>query len=944
MDPVAAVTIGKALGKLLSVGYGLYKAGREYGQDLDKDVAAIQGLADLGMQLAGWLPAHAPPRLQAQGVALLTSAFGQAWREHFGPRYAFENPREITEHFEAAVQWALGSAGAGVEEGLPAARPMELAAMLKEPAQTPCYRALWDAFLRRDLANLRRRWSAPLIEIGSGADRRRFEQIFSRACAEALSSRGGRELSAAVLELPSERAAWVQRLLIGDLATWGERHVFGNVLGHAALPEMPLSGMYVEPLAVQRGQPDDRPGPVRARIRELLKRHPLVVVSADFGHGKSLTARHLALDAARRFLEDKETPGPELELPVFIRCQEALTDPTIELRRIVQRAQWHQLRALGAALRETDAALGPPAEGQSTLFLIDGLDEAALVERVVVDLLRHLRGQILDRHRGVIFSRPHSLPTRELEQWGIPVLELCPFDLGRTDDGSEVDGGQVGQWLARWNRYSQRPAVTVDAFRERDLLLLAQTPILLFMIAYTWGDLETLYPEWQARTDATPQAGANAYAEEDDQRRRSWALRNRLYEAFFRAIAWGKYQYDVDQHPHIAAAARHVLARMKERELLPNFPAPADSGAARARTAEERKDAERTELTAAMLWLMARVAWESRCMEQQNKELNLRRVENLLEAELGVEDDATQHVISNGLLLALQADLARGGQRILFGHKSFREFLVARCWEAHLLLLVTRPEQEEKQERLRHLEGVLRRGRLLDREDRSFDFLRARLFQWPEAERRRLFDWAERTFNDDRLEAEGGRPTSLLADTRYLLREAALAIGSAVRSERGIRAGTPFSLRSLIASFWARNSVVLVDAPGLESPGAMLRLADIEGVDLTGADLREAHLGGASLALSNLRGIDLSRARVGRADLGGADLRGAKLRGAYLKGTDFSGADLRGADLGEALLSNTDLRGAKTAGTRIDALPPNATIAGPWESRARPASDEAGEA
>ena len=59
-------------------------------------------------------------------------------------------------------------------------------------------------------------------------------------------------------------------------------------------------------------------GPVLDAIKEHLEKHNVVVVSADFGHGKSLTARTLAWTLAEQYLGAAE--GHKSEFPVFVEC------------------------------------------------------------------------------------------------------------------------------------------------------------------------------------------------------------------------------------------------------------------------------------------------------------------------------------------------------------------------------------------------------------------------------------------------------------------------------------------------------------------------------------------------------------------------------------------------------------------------------------------------
>lgn len=66
----------------------------------------------------------------------------------------------------------------------------------------------------------------------------------------------------------------------------------------------------------------------------------IVVVLADFGRGKSLTARTLSYRFAERFLANTLEPSPDVPIPVFVRCQDHLRTSLglKETARVAQRA------------------------------------------------------------------------------------------------------------------------------------------------------------------------------------------------------------------------------------------------------------------------------------------------------------------------------------------------------------------------------------------------------------------------------------------------------------------------------------------------------------------------------------------------------------------------------------------------------------------------------
>ena len=899
MEPTAGAG-AVILGKLLGVGYSLYKAHSK--GDIEFELGTWMDLVDLAGQIRSWTPAGQPAQLQAQVIALLTQAFGRAFHEHFGLQKDYDKKR-LEAHFQAAIHWAQSDPSTD-----PHMPPVSLDAILTNPEKSEYFSALWRAFNKRALPGKAGRsdlapYHEPLIEDPTGKDRRDFEGVFRRTVMAFLTAPTTKDLRLAVLSTKpdADRAQWVEGLVVGDMATWGRRHVFGNVRGHTTLPAMPLEATYVEPNAVLRGNAKSEQVAICGAVREALETHQLVVVCADFGHGKSLTARTIAYQAAKTFLSEGGKPAAELERPVFIKCQSAVTGTGFDLAQAVRQAQWHVLKELGiGSVRATDPALSLPPDSQRTLYLIDGLDELAFLERDIVSLFEHLRGQLTDKHRAVVFSRPHTLPRKELSEWKIPVFELQPFDC----DGDKL--GQVGAWLSCWNECSGRKHIEPSELAESGLLDLAKTPILLFMIAYTWGDNDTLYPDWQS-------TGVQ------DAQEAGWDRRNRLYESFFRAIAFGKYEQDRDEHPTVVKAAEKLQEALEARGLISDIHAPATTVKTTGKTSKHKTDdaaGKRHLLTEAMLWLMSRIAWEAYCLEQgtKPKQLKRRNIEDIIERELGIEDEGTVEVVLGGLLLSMQADLSESTRPILFGHKSFREFLVGRCW-ASLLATVTDPNVSDSIKTM--VVKVLQSGSLLTSEDSSFDFLRARLRQWDDLSKSRLFQWAHREFSDERIE---NIKATVREDSRRYIRAAALALATSFAPKNGYELEDDTALRSLLSSYWVSLESMVMWAPRLSIlraylVGAMLRQANLQRAQLQRAQLQRAnlqlaHLDGANLVDANLQGANLEGANLYMAYLRNANLEYANLAYSNMNKADLTGAHLAGAKLQSAELKRAQLPGA----------------------------------
>lgn len=860
----------KVLTKLVGAGVNVYRAAANH-DDLEDSIKAIQSALDAGASaVATW--EHAPPtRVQARHIALVVAAFGEAWTRHFAPRLAFDT--DLERHREAAIRWAFTESPRLQDTG-PKTELDRITQVLSGVLQTPYYRALWDAFTLPSIPDLHHTWAHPLIEVADAKDQRAFETSLRRAYAEALSSNPAAEVRAYLVELASDRRHIVLELMVRDLATWGSRHVFGNVATHARLPDMPLAEMYVEPWSALRTthvHPALRPSGTNLEKRKvltfvetLLEKTNVVVVTAHFGHGKSLSARMLAHKWASEYVDAAESNHG---IPYFVKCSDDLSSAEAKLPKMVERALWRQV-GLGhqLGLKDTDPAFRPPSESERAVFLIDGLDEVALTPVAVKQLFEHLRGQATKSHKIIVFSRPEVLPEDRLRELEIPVVELLPFS------PRDEDGNQIREWIEKWNEHSaERPKLSFHEIEQRGLIELAQTPILLFMIAETWGNV-----------------GDN----------RGIVRQADLYEAFLTRMARGKHEADRDKHLPIAEAAEKL-----HRRLIDYGRIPADST-----------------LDQAMLWALSRIAWESHCLEQREKPLTQRRIVELLDRELDIDDDGAHQALCDGVLLALQADFSPGGSRILFGHRSFREFLVARYWERCLWHILTKNSADWR----RH-ENRLLGGRLLGREDRSLAFLLEILDLWEPAQRDLVSRWGEQTFNDERLSClDDSADAGLVEDRRSYLREAALAIGSCVSGSNGITARSATTLRSLLAWFWAHGEQVIIKAPLFRSHGAKLSSVTLSNVNLRGADLRGADMREIRISESNLNDTCLHNAKLGSARLSSCDLERADISEADCQSADFYSVVFRRASFQRSSFTNTsftecDISGVDFSGADLRA-------------------------
>jgi uncharacterized protein YjbI with pentapeptide repeats len=836
IDPGTLALVGKliGLGMAFKKGWG--------GDVLDDDVSTAGNFLDTGAEVARLWSRGKDARAGALHLALVTRAFGKALVQYW--------PDVIT---PALIDRCLTRASlriADPSQFLPDGKALALLQALSgEPTGNPYYKALWDAF-----------FSAP-VELSGGEGRldllgenpQLFHAYFRRAYVEALATAEGQQVQCWCLSLAAEKREVMRHILAEDLAAWGTRHVFGNVRHQSPgdpLPFLGLDDSYVEP----RGRHEDREAPILGLVRGLLEDHPLVVVRADFGHGKSLTARWLARDAARTWLESRQLAG-QSPYPVFIKCSRDLRDVHYDHDAVVRSALWHTAElAVADRPAKHDDAFAPLERDQAALFILDGLDEVALTRNHLEDLFKDLQAALEPGQRALVLTRPGALHHERCLPAGTPVVDLLP-----------LDEDQIAGWIARWNACSGKAPVDVTRLDELGLATLARTPILLLMIAMTWEE----HPV------STSQMGKSA-----------------LYERFFQHIARGKYEHDPDEHRSVREASEHLAEVLIDAGIL----------------------AQR-EPVAAMLWLMSRVAWESHTIayEQADAELDEVDVVSLLKRELGIKGSALAP-IELGLLLVMQLDPTGSSKTILFGHQSFREFLVARYWKGQLQRLVARETRSEQRAKI---EERLMQARLLHHEDKAFSLLVEMLSGLDPVTRRDIKAWARKYVETDELTLHPEAHT----DRRPVLRESALAIGSHIEPDEGLELDE-WSLRFLC--FWHQfyGKRATIRAPGLRSPHGCLSAVELLEARLPGANLEGADLRGANLERADLRGANLARADLTKANLEETSLAGANLQACSLvfgnvQDANLVGANLTGANLQSCLLAITNLTGANLTGANL---------------------------
>ena len=858
MDPVTLLSVSVPyMLKAIAWGAKLAPEAIEGAQSIAAAAESGAGLVELVTTAKSAFTAKPRQGVLLRRCVLITGLAVRAAREVVPPATNAEN-----EALEAEVKLAWEVCAATVPD------PEDEAALgnalndwLAPPLSTPWGRALWGVLARRQTVE-----HAPVL--ASAEERRAFERRFMAAWSLNTSTGEGAEIERAVLGLRELEAAQLREQLVAELATWGGRHVFGNLRAGAKLQGMPwmsLDAVYVQPELERAKERSPQRGPALKTLWKTVQAHPLTLVTADMGLGKTLTARMFVRERALDWLEAKDAPG-EKWLPIYVRCADEMRAGHTELKNLVASAwvsQWQERS--GKKLATDDARIVLPHNGARLLIVLDGLDEVNLSHDEVQRLFRQLYDKCCETLRVVVFSRPGALPNAHALPEGLVTLEVQPFDEPR-----------VNEWLGCWASLGQTGPSSMDAVKEPTIQSLLPTPVLLFMLAWTWHQHGGQLPGKAA-----------------------------LYERFLRKVAQGKADHDRERHPVIYDASLNALARLKVEGHLSKEAAPED----------------------AMLWMLGRVALEVHRREQRPSPGGFKRldVENLLNdvLKLGGDSDALG-LISLACVLAMQVDLRRDQPVLMFGHRSFQEFLVAWAWRAQLRRVVAARGERAREEEEEVLEGLLIQGI----EDQTIDFLLELVQSEDAAQRALLREWARHMVHDLRvgpLTGKGAERRAAASDTRAPLALAAFAIGGTLSGEERFVVQGPLPLRRVLAWAWLTQREVRVVAPRVgrvEGEHWGLGRANLAGANLAGADLVGANLVGANLVGTNSSGADLSGANLAGADLSGADLYDADLydadlTGANLYDTDLTGANLHDADLAGANLYDATLTGANLTGADL---------------------------
>jgi len=619
-----------------------------------------------------------------------------------------------------------------------------------------------------------------------------------------------------------------------DVAHWKRGPIFPEGDLGQELSYISIEDIYVQPYGTTTSSYEDQERaysrtPILELIEDTLATSKVIIVSAPFGHGKSLTAKVLAADLATRRLAEMGGTSPTTShitsFPIYVHTGQDLRrgldiDAMIRsaLRRHTDRAQDNASHVQYRPELPVD---------MNITCLIDAFDEITLTEDQIVDFMQSLGDDRTNPIRFVVFTRPFGVGAlrRKISRLDIPVIKLHSFIRHEPELPDQVE-----QWLKNWSTLHPDNSISSSNI-DRSLLDICHIPILLFMIAYTHT-----------------RHGGNHLRSKG---------KNSVYEDFLRTMAKGKLERIGEQHKAIADASEELDRQIRDQPWY----------------VENYDDADRN--IRPMLWLMGRIAWLDYCREQAIAEkperirkdpLQRTEIATVIKNELNCSDRVLE-VLASGVMLAMQTDLLSADAGLLFGHQSFRDFLVARHWRHRISIIL---DGELDPETKRDLQIELSEGSLATDEPDALDFLVEFMERRTDNGHDSLYRWCADTFHAESIISKKVGNNTLFWDLNGNLRLTALAL----QSRCAIKLGLPWKplvasngrvFRSLLAWLWMRHPY----APKLAviAPRFKTKCAQLNGAKFTRSDLRDTVFEDATMHGMQISGSDLSRCRWSNCDM-----------------------------------------------------------------------------
>lgn len=258
-----------------------------------------------------------------------------------------------------------------------------------------------------------------------------------------------------------------QPLIIESLCRIGLRHGISDVAG---LPNRAST--------VPAGRPTGPSDLEPTRISSLLTTHARVVVAADAGMGKTSLIHNEAAKLAWQAHQDLATNArdpADITIPLAVRCDTLAERQPLHLVEAACQvvAERHDL---SPALRHW---LVEHARTQSTVFLLDALDEVAAAKRDDVSTMI-IRWKLSASSAGMVITS-RMADYEGVGGSGFREAELLPFTVEDTH-----------AYISSWGLGENAQAQLVDALRNPALASMARVPLLLALLCHLVSKAETL--------------------------------------------------------------------------------------------------------------------------------------------------------------------------------------------------------------------------------------------------------------------------------------------------------------------------------------------------------------------------------------------------------------------------------------------------------------------
>ncbi len=237
-------------------------------------------------------------------------------------------------------------------------------------------------------------------------------------------------------------------------------------------------------------------------LEEQIDSKDFTILLGDFGHGKSTFFKHMTVELSKKYLAQKEKSN---FIPVYISLRQHFTKDA-NLKDAVTNAVMPRAKM-------TDEFW----ESNNWLIFCDGFDELSIYHQdqpnwitkvfsILYTQSEEKNVKIVLSSRPVLFLDP-NIKKETLSQFNRLVLK--PFD-----------EPQITKWLENWSKYNK--PISIEDIKERNLMEVLQTPVILFLIAsmfheelndktikYTKSQIYKKFFDWTAKSGGFIQDGEN---------------------------------------------------------------------------------------------------------------------------------------------------------------------------------------------------------------------------------------------------------------------------------------------------------------------------------------------------------------------------------------------------------------------------------------------------